>query len=213
MAVAHLACAPRGQKDLAAFAKRLSQAQLSALGVRRNPNTGRYSAPSQSSFSRMMSKVDIDCVEKIMLVWQKQIRGEVPESDLIVLDGKIPKHSGGKNVVTASTSPGQHYLGCEIVPDKTNEIPAARTLLKRLDLDGKLVSLDALHTQDQTAQELVLEHGADYLFTVKKNQPGVRSQIERLIDDPSTPFLSPKNIPTANAIRVRKKASPLSEPS
>ena len=35
------------------------------------------------------------------------------------------------------------------------------------------VRLDALHTQDETARALVLEHGADYLLTVKANQPTV----------------------------------------
>jgi hypothetical protein len=41
--------------------------------------------------------------------------------------------------------------------------------------------LDALHTQDHTARDLVLEHGADYLLTVKDNQPTVRANIEKLV--------------------------------
>jgi AraC-like DNA-binding protein len=45
--------------------------------------------------------------------------------------------------VTAISSPSLHYLGCELVADKSNEIPAARKLIARLDLDGKLISLDA----------------------------------------------------------------------
>jgi hypothetical protein len=99
----------------------------------------------------------------------------VPEDELVCLDGKIPKHSGGKNVLTAVTCPSQHYLGCAIVKDKSNEIPAARELFGKLDLDGKLVSLDALHTQRQTACELVIEHGADYALTAEGNQPGLQN--------------------------------------
>ena len=60
-------------------------------------------------------------------------------------------------------------------------IPVPRELFKRLELEGRLVSLDALHTQDETARALVLEHGADYLLTVKGNQPTVREQIEKLV--------------------------------
>jgi hypothetical protein len=41
----------------------------------------------------------------------------------------------------------------------------ARELFNRLELEGRLVSLDALHTQDETARALVLEHGADYLLS------------------------------------------------
>jgi hypothetical protein len=51
-----------------------------------------------------------------------------------------------------------------------------------------LVSLDALHTQDETARALVLEHGADYLLTVKGNQPTVRAQIETLVTAPQGDF-------------------------
>src|SRR5207237_4863598 len=99
----------------------------------------------------------------------------------IVLDGKEPKQGGGHSVLTAVTVPSQHFLGSAIVDIKTNEIPVARQLFNRLDLEGRKVSLDALHTQDQTARDLVLEHGADYLLTVKDNQPTVRQNIERLV--------------------------------
>lgn len=196
IATAHLAGAPRGQKDLAVFASSLSQAQRKAMGIRRKPGSHYYPSPDQSTFSRMMSQVDIDATERVLIQWQRQLRGDPPEDDLICIDGKIPKHSGGKNVLTAITSPSQHYLGCDIVEDKTNEIPAARKLFGKLDMDGKLVSLDALHTQRQTALEAVLEHGADYVFTVKGNQSNLRDYIENRLPEPGTPFLSPKSKPT-----------------
>ncbi len=87
--------------------------------------------------------------------------------------------------------PSQLYLGSVGGADKTNEIVAARELCARLDLDGKTVRLDALHTQDQTARELVLDHDADYLLTVKGNHPTVLANIERVILDPCVPFFHP----------------------
>ena len=108
MAAAHLAGAPRGQKDLAAFAKSLSQCQRAALGIRRRPGSKYYSSPDQSIFSRMTSGVDIYKVEAVMI--ESAVRGGPAEDELVVVDGKIPKHSGGKNLVTAITSPSQHYL-------------------------------------------------------------------------------------------------------
>ena len=173
IACAHLADAPSGQKDLAAFAARLSQKQRRALGVRRQGND--YPSPSQPTFSRLYTEVGAAQVEQALLAHQRQVRGAPPPAELVALDGKQPKHSGGQNVVTAVTVPSLHYLGSTVVAEKTNEIPAARDLFPRLELTGRLVSLDALHTQTHTARELVLEHGADYLFTVKGNQPGVRS--------------------------------------
>ena len=66
---------------------------------------------------------------------------------------------------------------------KTNEIPVSRQLFQQLNLEGRLVSLDALHTQPQTGLELVQEHGADYLLTVKDNQPGVHETIKKLLPE------------------------------
>jgi hypothetical protein len=55
-------------------------------------------------------------------------------------------------------------------------------------LDGRAVSLDALHTQAETARALVLEHGADYLLTAKANQPTVQKNLERLVTTPPVAF-------------------------
>jgi len=184
--LAHLCGAPRGQKDLAKFAKGLSQAQRRALGVRQQADG--YPAPSQPTFCRLMEHLDADELEKIFLQTQRQIRGPAPPEDLIVLDGKEPRHGGGHSVLTAVTVPSQHYLGSAMVDQKTNEIPVARELFKKLDLDGRRVSLDALHTQDQTGAALVLEHGADYLLTVKDNQPTLRQHIEKFVTAPPADF-------------------------
>jgi hypothetical protein len=187
-ACAYLADAPRGQKDLAAFARRLSARQRAALGVRRT-EAGEYPAPSQPTFCRMFKRVSAEKIEQVLLVHQQQVRGAPPEGDLVVLDGKEPGHSGGLNVVTAMTSPSLHYLGSAVVPDKTNEIPTVRELCQRLDLDGRLVSIDALHTQSETARQIVLEHGSDFLMTVKANQPGVQAAVQAHVPDPGSPFL------------------------
>ena len=188
VACAHLADAPRGQKDLAAFARRLSQRQRAALGIRPNPRTGKHPTPSQPTFCRLYARVDALEVERAVLAFQRQVRGAPPPDELIVLDGKEPHHTCGQHILTAVTVPGQHYLGSEMVADKSNEIPAARDLFPRLDLDGQLVSLDALHTQADTARALVLEHGADYRFTVKGNQPTVQANLARLVATPPVAF-------------------------
>jgi hypothetical protein len=184
--LAHLCGAPRGPKEWSLFAKGLSQVQRRALGVR--PQAGGYPAPGATTFWRLLARIDGDALEKIFLQVQVQLRGPAPPDELIVLDGKEPRHGGGHAVLTAVTVPSQHYLGSALVDQKTNEIPVARALFHRLDLDGRKVSLDALHTQDQTARELVLAHGADYLFTVKDNQPTLRANIEKLVTAPPADF-------------------------
>jgi len=64
---------------------------------------------------------------------------------------------------------------------KENEIPAARRLLARIPITARLVSLDAMHTQHQTAGQIVLEAGADYLLTLKDNQPTLLETAQTLL--------------------------------
>jgi hypothetical protein len=187
MLLAMLSEAPRGQTDLAKFARRLTQVQRRALGIRPSPD-GRFPAPCQSTFSRMFQGLDARKVNAVLLEIQEKVRGRPPQEDLIAVDGKEPKHGPGQAILSAVTVPSQFYLGSALVDTKTNEIPVARELFGELELAGRRVALDALHTQDQTGRQLVLEHGADYLLTVKKNQPTLRHNITNLIPVPPTGF-------------------------
>jgi hypothetical protein len=184
--LAVLCGAPRGSKDLAKFARRLSQAQRAALGIRKRK--GRYPAPSQPTCWRLIEEVDGTQLEQMLLLIQERLRGPAPKAELVTLDGKEPKHGGGQGVLTAICAPSQYYLGSAIVDTKTNEIPVARQLFLDLDLKGRFVSLDALHTQTDTARDIVLEHGGHYLLTAKDNQPTVHRTTEKLLPAPKADF-------------------------
>ena len=178
VALAQMCGAPRGQKEIAQFAGRLSQGQRHGLGIRRNRKTRKYPSPTQPTFCRLLKRVDPLEVEEAILAFQRQMRGDAPVNEIVSMDGKEPLHSRGTQILTAVTAGSQFYLGSTTVDKKSNEIPAARELIDRLDLTGRLVGLDALHTQQETAIKLVLEAGADYQFTVKSNQKGLRSRIQ-----------------------------------
>jgi hypothetical protein len=157
------------------------------LGIRANPQN-KYPAPSQSTFSRFLAGIDAVKLNEQMLEIQRQLRGPAPQ-ELVVLDGKEPRHGSGSSVLTAVTMPSQHYLGSALVDQKTNEIPVAQQqLIPALDLAGRLVSLDALHTQDETARTVVVEAGGHYLLTVKDNQPTLRANIENKVAAPQADF-------------------------
>ena len=98
--LATLCGAPRGQKDIAKFARGLSQAQRRALGIRRNPQ-GKYPAPTQPTFCRLLQRVDAAKVEEVILAIQEQMRGPAPKDQLIVLDGKEPRHGSGASILSA----------------------------------------------------------------------------------------------------------------
>ena len=203
MLLAILCDAPRGQKDLAKLARRLTQHQRRALGIRPSPK-GHFPAPSQSTFSRLLSGLDARRLNQVLLEIQAQVRGKPPPDELIAVDGKEPCHGPGDALLTAVTVPSQFYLGSALVDTKTNEIPVARELFGELDLAGRTVALDALHTQDQTARELVMEHGAHYLLTVKNNQPTLRQNIDKIVPVPPTGF-SPSKVDTHPGANPRSK--------
>jgi hypothetical protein len=163
----------RGQRDLAEYAEDLSQGQLRALGFRRNRKTGKIPYPKETTFFRLLSKIDPTELQKALLKCLDSLLG--PESDMrtLIIDGKALRSSQGVELVSAFSGETGRWLGSEMVEDKSNEIPAARKLLERCDVEGAMVLTDALHTQTLSAREIVQDCGGDYLMTVKANQKGL----------------------------------------
>ncbi len=104
---------------------------------------------------------------------------------MIAVDGKTlrnAKRRGGKapHLVAALAHGAGAVLGQVAVAAKSNEIPAVRDLLRAFtDLAGAVITMDALHTQTDTA-ELVVGRGADYVMTVKGNMPALYRRLKKL---------------------------------
>ena len=172
----------RGQRDLAAFGRTLSQAQLTALKFRCVPRTLKREAPGETTYQRVLEGVDPDLLEKALLIWQEQILGRA-EDKVIAIDGKKLRHAGGVELVSAYGVESGRWYGTVCTGSKSNEIPAARDLLDKIDVAGKIVVTDALHTQQETAQQIVFGCGGDYVFTVKDNQKNLKENIDRLLTE------------------------------
>jgi len=171
--------ARQGPDDLAQFADTLTNPQLRALGFRRDQRTGRHRCPKKTTFTRVLAQVDAQVLQRLLLDWQRRLAGPIQDS-LVIVDGKKMRH-GGVEMVNAANGQGQ-YLGGVITQTKSNEIPAARQLLKTLDLVNKIVLSDALHTQVETAQQVLFEQGGDCLLTVKGNQPTLQRTLQDLFE-------------------------------
>jgi hypothetical protein len=167
----------RGPTDLAIYADTLSPGQLRALKFRRNRHTGEIRCPKKTVFTTLLQEVDDQLIERVLLQWQAQILGPAQDKILIV-DGKKVRHAGVE-IVNAVDSQGR-FLGSVLTQSKSNEIPAARLLLRGQDLLEKIVLTDALHTNEETAQQILFEGGGDYLMTVKANQPTLHKNLQTL---------------------------------
>ena len=106
----------------------------------------------------------------------------------VAIDGKpirgAARHNPGAKhlLVAAAEHRSGLVLGQEAVEHKSNEIPTVRTLVTGLNLQGqRVVTLDAMHTQDETAQCLVEQCAAHYVTTaVKDNRPEVLRELAGL---------------------------------
>jgi hypothetical protein len=184
-----LACAAVGvlagartYADMATVASHLSQPQLRALRCYRNSRTARHEPPSESTFWRVLSKVEAEALDSRLGQWLARQPGARDQP--LALDGKTVR--GAKIALFAAfTHSAQSVVAQVRVPEKTQEMHAVVALLAPLEVAQRVVTADALHTQSATARHLVQDRGADYLLVVKDNQPTLRQQCERLLPEPA----------------------------
>lgn len=145
--------------------------QLGAAGSER---------PSESTIRRVLTSVDGQVLDQLIgaFVWTRS--AVIDQRRVIAIDGKTirgarSRHDpdqGTPHLVAALDHHAGAVLGQVAVSAKSNEIPAVRTLLASFDLTGAVVTVDAMHTQTDTAA-VIIEAGGAYVFTVKNNQPSL----------------------------------------
>lgn len=188
---------------VAEWVKRCSQKMLKRMECRFNKKTKHYEPPSEPTIRRFLQMVDAEAVDNALCDWLDSLAGK--ESALAV-DGKTLKGARQENgrqvhLLSAFLHQKGMVLAQRQVETKTNEITTLRPLLEPLDLEGRVVTLDALHTQQETARYLVEEKGADYLMTVKDNQRTLKQDIKDLdlVDfPPSAPNHRERSRPSGN---------------
>jgi Domain of unknown function (DUF4338)/DDE_Tnp_1-associated/Transposase DDE domain len=169
---------------------KLTQRQLRALGCQRDEE-GRYAPPSDSTFQRVLKKIDPRVFASIIGAWL--LEQEISALARLAVDGKVLRGSGrhdGKPLQLLSAVTHQLRLTLEQIPidKKSNEIPAFKPLLAQLNLPpGTLITADAMHCQQESARYVTQEIGGDYLFGLKGNQAGVLEKAERLLTQQAFP--------------------------
>lgn len=151
---------------------------LTALGATRRR------VPSESAIRRTLARLDATALDTVLGAWLWTRSHTVGARRVIALDGKTVRGARtadrvAPHLVAALDHHTGAVLGQLAVAAKSNEIPAVRTLLASFDLAGAVVTVDAMHTQTDTAQ-LIVEAGGDYVFTVKGNQPKLHATCKRL---------------------------------
>jgi hypothetical protein len=173
----------QGYGAIADFAGHLTQPQRRALRCRKRRNDT-YDAPCVTTFWELLNKIDHDELDHVICDALRDLQGNRPQA--IAIDGKTVRstrpdetHDNKLNLFAALAHDRAVVQNQVAIDDKSNEIPALPELLAPLDLDGTVVTADALNTQRESARHVVQDKGGHYLFTVKDNQPTLRKRIEQ----------------------------------
>jgi predicted transposase YbfD/YdcC len=143
--------------------------------------------PSHDTFSRVLALLDPQQLQACFLKWVQQLTDQL-EINLINIDGKTARGSYDreqslKALHTVSAWACEHHLvlAQQRVESKSNEITAIPELLNLLDINGAIITLDAMGTQRQIATQII-EQGGDYILALKGNQGSLHQGVKAFFE-------------------------------
>jgi predicted transposase YbfD/YdcC len=154
--------------------------------------------PSHDTFRRVFCVLDPLAFQTCFAAWITALMNrhgltpiplDRPELRPIAVDGKTQRGSARRTVgqsplhmVSAWAVENHLTLGQVATHAKSNEITAIPELLKRLDLEGAVVTIDAMGCQKDIAAEIV-QGGGEYVLAVKENQPHLHEDIVQAFEE------------------------------
>lgn len=141
-----------------------------------------HGIPSHDTFGRVFSQIDPEALMAHLNRWIGA-SGLVGEGAVIAVDGKSVRRSHDRgagqaalHLVSAWATDHGVVLGQRAVEDKSNEITAIPEVLALLDLEGKVITIDAMGTQTSIARQII-EGGGDYVLALKDNHPTLHQEV------------------------------------
>jgi predicted transposase YbfD/YdcC len=153
------------------WASRCTQNMLKRLGCYFHEEKQCYTAPSESTIRRVLQSMDIEAMEPAFNNWLSSL--SEGQAEALAVDGKVLKGArDDDNNQVHLLSAVLHGQGLTIaqlkVESKTNEIPALLTLLEPLNIKGKVVTADDLHTQKKNSEVSCTRQGSSLPFHSKR---------------------------------------------
>lgn len=156
---------------------RLTVAALAGFGLR--------AAPGESTLHKLFTRIDAAALDAELCLYTWTRTTNVGGRRVIAVDGKTLRGSRSttqraRHLVAALDHASGTIVAQSAVEAKSNEIPALPELVKALGerAAGAVITADALHTQTASASAITAA-GADYVFTVKSNQPTLLKKLAR----------------------------------
>ena len=165
--------------------------------------------PSHDTFTRVFSHLDKKAFGECLYRWSSELL-DFFDFHQINIDGKVIRATGKKGkknsgicVVSAWVSGQKLVLGEEKVSKKSSEKTAIPELLRGLNLENAIVSIDAIATEKKNAS-LIVEKGGSYLLALKKNNKLSFEQVEKWFKNPNN-CLNKSETEEKNGGRIEKR--------
>lgn len=147
----------------------------------------KYGIPSHDTFSRVFSIINPNEFMNLFINWIKEITNQ--KGLHVAIDGKAIKSARDKvnngnipYILSGFLCDVGISIGQIKVDDKSNEITAIPNLLDLIDIKGKIITIDAIGTQEEIANKIVYEKKAAYILKVKDNQKDLKDDIKTYFD-------------------------------
>jgi predicted transposase YbfD/YdcC len=141
-----------------------------------------HGIPSPDTIARVFQRLKPEEFQRCFLSWTGVLAQELGLKH-IVLDGKTLRRSSDRasgkrplHLVSAWSAANRLVLGQQAVDGKSNEITAIPALLQLLEVKGAIISIDAIGCQKSIAEQIV-NAGADYILSLKDNQPSLHNAV------------------------------------
>lgn len=177
----------RNYREIAGHAADMPQPLLRKLGAKWSWFKLRYKYPGKSTIRNVLIMIDAAALDVITCTWiTARARKDDEEGEwVIAVDGKVLRGAwtdeNGKVTLFSAMLHSEAVTVAQVrVPDGTSEITQAGAILNAAGIPGGeqvLVTLDAAHTQRETAEAIGARPGWDYVMTVKGNQPSLQRKV------------------------------------
>ena len=134
--------------------------------------------PDSDTFRRLFERINPKELSECLYDW---LNMERDKRSVVAIDGKTIRGSGNTehkayHVVSAFVAENQITLGEIVVDEKSNEITAVPELLDIIDVEGAIVTADAMSCQKDITKKIT-ERKADYVLGLKDNQPQLKKDV------------------------------------
>ena len=141
--------------------------------------------PDACTFRNVIKEIDTKKLHELFCEWMKSVVTEL--TGVVAIDGKTARRTQDASkrplhVVSAFSYECGLVMGQLACEEKSNEITAIPKLLDMLDINGCIITIDAMGTQKNIAGKIVSKN-ADYILVVKENQKTLYNDIRLYLDD------------------------------